>query len=125
MVFLGAGRSRLPIEARMLRTILNQDFFRRPTLRVARDLIGKYLVRQRGSEVLAGRIVEVEAYIGPKDLACHASKGRTARTDVMFGAAIGTASGWTVVGRHGRNEYALMPVPVRGGMMISLSRVGS
>lgn len=68
-------------------TILEQGFFDRPTLRVARDLIGKYLVRQRGLERLAGRIVEVEAYIGPEDLACHASKGRTARTDVMFGPA--------------------------------------
>jgi len=45
-------------------------------------------------------------------------------SDVVFGAAIGETAGWTVVGRHGRNEYALMPVPVRGGMMISLSRVG-
>jgi DNA-3-methyladenine glycosylase len=71
----------------MLRTILNLEFFCRPTLRVARDLIGKYLVRQNGTELLAGRIIEVEAYVGPRDRACHASKGRTARTDVMFGPA--------------------------------------
>jgi membrane-associated phospholipid phosphatase len=44
-------------------------------------------------------------------------------SDVIFGAAIGQAAGWTVVGRHGRDRYALTPVPVRGGMMISLSRV--
>jgi membrane-associated phospholipid phosphatase len=46
-------------------------------------------------------------------------------SDVVFGAAVGQAAGWTVVGRHGRDQYALMPVPVRGGMMISLTRVGN
>jgi len=79
--------------------ILEQGFFARPTLRVSRDLIGKYIVRQRGSELLAGRIVEVEAYIGPKDLACHASKGRTARTDVMFGPA-GVAYVYLIYGMY-------------------------
>lgn len=59
--------------------------FLRPTLTVARDLIGKYLVRHNRGEVLAGKIVEVEAYVGTSDRACHASKGRTARTEVMFG----------------------------------------
>jgi membrane-associated phospholipid phosphatase len=44
-------------------------------------------------------------------------------SDVVFGAAIGTASGWTVVGRRGRNQFALQPVPVSGGMMIALTRV--
>ena len=44
-------------------------------------------------------------------------------SDVVFGAALGTATGWTVVGIHGRDQYALHPVPVRGGMMIALVRV--
>jgi membrane-associated phospholipid phosphatase len=44
-------------------------------------------------------------------------------SDVLFGAAVGTASGWTVVGRRGRNAFALQPVPVKGGMMIALTRV--
>ena len=44
-------------------------------------------------------------------------------SDVMFGSAIGMATGWTIVGRHGRNEYALLPVPVRGGVAVSLTRV--
>lgn len=43
-------------------------------------------------------------------------------SDVLFGSALGVASGWTVVGRHGRSNYALTPVPVRGGFMVSISR---
>lgn len=43
-------------------------------------------------------------------------------SDVIFGASLGVASGWTVVGRHGRSSYALMPVPVRGGVMVTLIR---
>ena len=60
-------------------------YFNRPTVTVARSLIGKYLVRAIDGRILAGKIVEVEAYIGPQDKASHASKGRTRRTDVMFG----------------------------------------
>ena len=63
-------------------TILDRSYFSRPTLDVARSLIGKYLVRDNRQGVVAGRIVEVEAYVGPEDKACHASKGRTARTEV-------------------------------------------
>jgi len=44
-------------------------------------------------------------------------------SDVLFGSAIGMASGWTVVGRHGRDEYALVPTPVRGGFALALTRV--
>ena len=44
-------------------------------------------------------------------------------SDVMMGAGVGMASGWTVVGTRGRSEYALQPVPVKGGMMIAFSRV--
>jgi len=50
-------------------------------------LLGKYLVRKHPAGSTIGRIVEAEAYIGPQDLACHASKGRTKRTEVMFGPA--------------------------------------
>lgn len=50
-------------------------------------MIGKYLVRKIGRKKIAIMITETEAYDGPKDLACHASKGRTARTEVMFGEA--------------------------------------
>ena len=73
------------MESLSTRRILTRAYFNRPTLTVARSLIGKYLVREIDGRVLAGKIVEVEAYVGPKDKACHASKGRTQRTDVMFG----------------------------------------
>jgi hypothetical protein len=43
---------------------------------------------------------------------------------VLFGSSIGMATGWTIVGRHGRSEYALVPMPVHGGMGIALTRVG-
>jgi DNA-3-methyladenine glycosylase len=64
---------------------LAPSFFDRPTLDLAQDLLGCVLVRSKGRARLAGRIVESEAYVGAEDLACHASKGRTARTEVMFG----------------------------------------
>jgi DNA-3-methyladenine glycosylase len=66
--------------------VLSQNYFNRPTLTVARSLLGKYLVRENGKGLIAGKIIEVEAYVGPQDQACHASKGRTPRTDVLFGS---------------------------------------
>lgn len=72
---------------KLKRKILPRAYFNRPTVTVARSLVGKYLVRAIEGRILAGKIVEVEAYVGPKDKACHASKGRTVRTDVMFGPA--------------------------------------
>jgi DNA-3-methyladenine glycosylase len=68
-----------------MRHVLSQAYFNRSTLTVARSLLGKYLVKQNGAGTMAGKIVEVEAYVGPHDLACHASKGRTLRTEVLFG----------------------------------------
>ena len=46
-------------------------------------------------------------------------------SDVLFGAALGIASGWTVVGRHGRSDYTLLPVPVPGGVAVTLSRTAN
>jgi DNA-3-methyladenine glycosylase len=62
-----------------------RDFYARDTLTVARELIGMYLVHAHGQRRLKGRIVETEAYQGPEDLAAHSSRGRTPRTEVMFG----------------------------------------
>jgi DNA-3-methyladenine glycosylase len=66
-------------------TELSRSFYSRPTLDVASDLLGKVLVRRLNRRNLAGKIVETEAYVGPHDLACHASRGHTPRTSVMFG----------------------------------------
>jgi len=66
---------------------LGRTFYARPTLQVARDLIGMHLVRRLGRERRVVRIVETEAYQGPQDLAAHSSRGLTARTAVMFGPA--------------------------------------
>jgi DNA-3-methyladenine glycosylase len=64
---------------------LTRGFFGRSALVVARELIGMHLVRDDGQCVRRGRIVETEAYLGPADLAAHSARGRTARTEVMFG----------------------------------------
>ncbi len=77
-------------------TILGPDFFNRKTETVAKELLGKFLVRTIGGKAssakgyggpreIAAMIMETEAYLGPHDLASHASKGRTQRTEVMFG----------------------------------------
>ncbi|MBI5410981.1 MAG: DNA-3-methyladenine glycosylase [Nitrospirae bacterium] len=71
----------------MPKKILSRAYYRQPTLQVARDLLGKHLVRAGGNGLLSGRIIEVEAYVGPEDRASHASRGRTKRTEVMFGRA--------------------------------------
>jgi DNA-3-methyladenine glycosylase len=63
---------------------LGPGFYRRDAKTVAREIIGCVLVRHWRGRVLHARIVEAEAYVGPHDLACHASKGRTPRTETMF-----------------------------------------
>jgi DNA-3-methyladenine glycosylase len=68
-----------------MRKILKQEFFARDARVVARSLLGKYLVRRYRGREEAYRITEVEAYIGPHDKASHAHRGRTTRTEVMFG----------------------------------------
>ncbi len=70
-----------------MNTVLEQSFFDRPTLKVAEELIGQMLCRRMPDEtVISTRLTEVEAYDGPEDQACHAHKGRTPRTETMFGS---------------------------------------
>jgi len=64
---------------------LPREFYDRDTVLVARELLGKLLVHRAGGVARIGKIVEVEAYLGEHDLAAHSSKGRTPRTQIMFG----------------------------------------
>lgn len=79
---------------------INYDFYNRPCLEVARELVGKWLVRRllNGKE-LRFRISETEAYCGEDDTACHAHKGRTKRTEVLYADA-GTIYIYLCYGMH-------------------------
>ena len=79
--------------------MLDNSFFNRKTLKVARELVGKTLVRRIGNRIIRERITEVEAYVGPHDLACHSSRGKTKRNEVMFREA-GTIYVYFTYGMH-------------------------
>jgi DNA-3-methyladenine glycosylase len=64
---------------------LPREFYHRDTQLVAKELLGKLLIHKVNGIERVGKIVEVEAYLGPHDLAAHSAKGRTKRTEVMFG----------------------------------------
>lgn len=70
-----------------MRGILKKNFFERDTVLVARELVGKFLVKRMGNKEVAAKIIETEAYDGPEDKAAHGSRGMTARNEVMFGEA--------------------------------------
>jgi DNA-3-methyladenine glycosylase len=78
---------------------LPRSFYDRATVDVARDLLGKHMVRVRDGIERRGRIVEVEAYVGAHDLASHSSKGVTARTSIMYGPP-GYAYVYLIYGVH-------------------------
>jgi DNA-3-methyladenine glycosylase len=79
--------------------LLKAEFFNRDPRRVARALLGKLLVRKTSRGILAGRIIETEAYLGKGDAAAHAAAGRTARNAVLFGPP-GHAYVYFVYGNH-------------------------
>lgn len=104
-------------------------FFNRPTLTVAKDLIGKFLVRRVGNKTIALMIVETEAYDGLKDMASHARHGKTMRTTPMFGKP-GTIYVYFTYGMHwmlnlvcGEEEYPAA-VLIRGLSEADTLRVG-
>jgi DNA-3-methyladenine glycosylase len=78
---------------------LERDFFARNPRRVAREILGKVLVRETEGESLTGRIVEVEAYLGINDPAAHAAAGKTLRNSVLFGPP-GHAYIYFIYGNH-------------------------
>ena len=94
-------------------TLLKADFFNRDPRRVARALLGKLLVRKTQSGVLAGRIVETEAYLGVGDEAAHAAAGRTARNSVVFGPP-GQAYVYFIYGNHYCLNVSCLPDGVPG-----------
>src|SRR5690606_21154298 len=75
------------------------EFFNRDAEVVARELLGKFLIVKQGDCKLEFMIKETEAYVGPHDLACHASKGKTKRTEVMYGEA-GTIYMYLIYGMY-------------------------
>ncbi|MBM3726689.1 MAG: DNA-3-methyladenine glycosylase [Acidobacteria bacterium] len=93
--------------------VLPRRFYARPTVAVARDLLGAVLMH----EDLAGRIVEVEAYLGEGDLAAHAAHGLTARTRVLFGPP-GHAYVYFIYGVHHCLNVAAEPEGVAGCVLI-------
>ncbi len=70
-----------------MKNILNKSFYNQSTEELAKQLLGKFLCRKINKQLYVGKIVETEAYLGKKDLACHSAKGLTQRTKVMFGPA--------------------------------------
>ena len=97
------------------------NFFKRDARRVARDLIGSYLVCRKAGTVLMNKITETEAYVGPHDLACHASRGRRERTQAMFGPP-GTFYVYLVYGSHWMLNVVTRPIgyPAAGVLWGSL-----
>ena len=78
---------------------LNRSFYRRDAIKLAQDLIGAIIVRRSRGREYRARIVEAEAYTGPQDLASHSSKGRTKRTETMFGP-VGHAYVYLIYGMY-------------------------
>lgn len=93
------AHSRMLARELMVGSKLPREFYARDTVRVAKDLLGKTLVRISEDMTRAGKIVEVEAYLGTHDLASHSSRGRTKRTSVMFGPP-GHAYVYIIYGQH-------------------------
>jgi DNA-3-methyladenine glycosylase len=87
---------------------LSRKFFNRDAVAVARNLLGKLLIRREGRNLLAGRIVEDEAYLGNDDPASHAYRGRTSRNFVLFGPP-GYAYIYFIYGNHYCLNVSCMP----------------
>jgi DNA-3-methyladenine glycosylase len=96
---------------------LGLSFYDRPAVVVAREMLGQVLVHQVKDVRRAVRVVETEAYAGPHDLACHASKGRTPRAEVLFGPP-GRAYVYFVYGMHHCFNVVVEPEGVGAAVLI-------
>ncbi len=99
-----------------LRRTLPREFFDRDPREVSRDLLGKILVRRNGRKLLAGRVVEVEAYLGAEDAAAHAAAGKTERNAVLFGPP-GYAYIYFIYGNHFCLNVSTLPDGEAGGVL--------
>jgi DNA-3-methyladenine glycosylase len=97
--------------------LLRRAFFNRDPRIVSRELLGKLIVRREGRKQLAGRIVEVEAYLGAGDLAAHAAAGHTARNAVIFGPP-GHAYIYFIYGVHYCLNISCLPAGDAGCVLI-------
>ena len=97
--------------------LLRRPFFNRDPRMVSRELLGKLIVRKAGRTSLAGRIVEVEAYLGAGDLAAHAAAGNTARNAVLWGPP-GHAYIYFIYGVHYCLNISCLPAGEAGGILI-------
>jgi DNA-3-methyladenine glycosylase len=97
--------------------LLHRSFFNRDPRTVARELLGKLIVRRDGRKQLAGRIVEVEAYLGADDLAAHAAAGHTARNAVLWGPP-GHAYVYFIYGVHYCLNISCLPEGEAGCVLI-------
>ncbi len=97
--------------------LLQRSFFNRDPRTVSRELLGKLVVRRRRGKVLAGRIVEAEAYLGVDDLAAHAAAGLTARNAVLFGPP-GHIYVYFIYGMYYCLNFSCLPDGKAGGVLI-------
>jgi len=95
---------------------LKAAFFNRDSRRVAQSLLGKLLIRKTSRGILAGRIVETEAYLGENDAAAHVAAGKTARNAVLFGPP-GYAYVYFIYGNHYCLNVSCMPVGRAGSVL--------
>ncbi|HLK52884.1 MAG TPA: DNA-3-methyladenine glycosylase [Candidatus Angelobacter sp.] len=96
--------------------LMTRAFFNRDPRIVARELLGKLIVRKAGRTTIAGRIVEVEAYLGAGDLAAHAAAGNTARNAVLWGPP-GHAYVYFIYGVHYCLNISCLPAGEAGGIL--------
>jgi len=98
------------------RSALPPEFFDRDPRQVARDLLGKLVVRRLGRKILIARVVETEAYLGKNDPAAHSFSGRTPRNEVLFGPP-GYAYVYFIYGNHYCLNVSCLPDGAAGGVL--------